>query len=545
MSQTTPQGTIPPIDDDEADAFIESADPDVRTLSSTSEEVRDIREMIMELTDQVRFFGTRILALEERAIIGGTVIVPSPDLVDDAIPEFTSSTVPNPTRATTFTSHHPEHIPSGTLLTFSELIGEFLPSERTIIDLELNAMQVISKDERIKLGPSDKSKLFFTFSKGVPNKFKAINTIIGQDNASTITNISSFTEQRLELQKHITGIAAHPVFLILKFDLTGNLLNPDTPEGTPSNILSSNVLPSLEEVEKSTFYHYKRGSKYNQENLIWTYEAVRNSCDRDLQTILDAKMLKYNSSERFGPIYYYQLVYHMTTVDPKAIRAITQELTNLKVTEQEGESIARICKLIRSTIIWLDIVDMMPPDLYAIVYDILETCTVPDFRLFLKTLTTNASLNGMNLTVEELLGKSEEQYRLLILSRKWNSSEPTASSFQVQRNPRVVPDRDNRRSRETPDWIKIPPTQEEPHERTYQNNAYKWCATCKRWFYGNRAHLTAEHVQGFRNPQSPATLPSGNVATLSATQNESSPYEPNAQVSFENTITRTYFRDGL
>jgi hypothetical protein len=41
----------------------------------------------------------------------------------------------------------------------------------------------------------------------------------------------------------------------------------------------------------------------------------------------------------------------MTTVDSKAIQAITQELTNLKITDQEGESIARICKLIRSTII--------------------------------------------------------------------------------------------------------------------------------------------------------------------------------------------------
>jgi hypothetical protein len=318
-------GSIRPIDD-EAAALIETAAPDDQSLSSDSRRDRDIREIITELRDQVRFFGTRILALEERAILGGTIFVPSADIMPPIIPEPTSSINPNPTGMTSHPVRHPEPISSGnpaissgTHLTFSELIGDFLPCERTLIDLELNAMQVISKDERTKLNASDKSKLFFTFSKGIPNKFKAINTIIGLDNTSTIVNISSFTEQRLELQKHITGIAAHPVFLILKFDPNGNLFNPDTPEGTPSNILSSNILPSLVEVERSTFFNYKRGSKYNQENLAWTYEAVRNSCDKDLQAILDAKMLKYNFSERFGSIYYFQLVYHMTTVDSKAI----------------------------------------------------------------------------------------------------------------------------------------------------------------------------------------------------------------------------------
>ena len=109
-------------------------------------------------------------------------------------------------------------------------------------------------------------------------------------------------------------------------------------------------------------------------------------------------MLKYNSFERFGPLYYYELVQQMTTVDSKAVRAITQELTSLKIADQEGQSIAKVVKIIRSTIIWLEMVKMLPPDIDAIVYDILETCTVTDFQLFLKTMSTNASLNRMRLS---------------------------------------------------------------------------------------------------------------------------------------------------
>ena len=82
-------------------------------------------------------------------------------------------------------------------------------------------------------------------------------------------------------------------------------------------------MPLIEDIEKSTFFHYKRGSAFNQENLAWSYEATRNSCDKDLQGIIDAKMLKYQSFERFGPLYYYELVQQMTTSDSKAVRAIT------------------------------------------------------------------------------------------------------------------------------------------------------------------------------------------------------------------------------
>jgi hypothetical protein len=51
---------------------------------------------------------------------------------------------------------------------------------------------------------------------------------------------------------------------------------------------------------------------------------------------------------------------------------------------------------------------MVPPDIDTIVLDILETCTVPDFALFLKTLSTNASLNRVTLTHTELLERRTE-----------------------------------------------------------------------------------------------------------------------------------------
>ena len=435
--------------------------------------------------------------------------------------------------------------------TFSELIGDFLATERTEIELEHSSMQVISRADRDRLNASDKNKIYQAFIKGIPSKFKATSTVVGLDDVSTIDNIISFAQLRLELQKHITSVSAHSVFLILNFDPTTNqLINPDSQSGKPVNLLSTNVLPPIAQVEQSTLFHYRRGSSFNQQNLTWTFEAIRNSCDKDLQSILDAKMLKYKVSERFGPMLYYELVLQMTNVDSKAVRSITRELSCLKITDHDGQSIAKVAKIIRSTIIWLEMVQMLPPDIDAMVVDILETCTVPDFQLFFKTLCANASLNNMQLSVESMLARAEEHYRFLILAKRWDAVGHQGSSFNanpsnLQRSGATTTS-NNRRSRvPPPPWHRTAPLAGESHEKTFEERVYKWCGVCDRWFYGDRGHLTNEHVPGYtttnrRNSNSNSTpsaatnLGSNDTTTPDATMTPSGP-----------SLSRTYFTGGL
>ena len=426
--------------------------------------------------------------------------------------------------------------------TFSELIGDFLPVERSEIDLEHSSMQVLSRTDRDRLSASDKNKIYLSFVKGITSKFKATSTVVGLDDVSTIDNIISFAQLRLELQKHITSVSAHSVFLILKFDVDGQFINPDTPLGKPINLLSTNILPPIAQIEQSTFYHYRRGSSFNQQNLSWTFEAIRNSCDKDLQAMLDAKMLKYKPSERFGPLLYYELVLQMTDVDSKAVRAITQEFSSLKVTDHDGQSIAKVAKIIRSTIIWLEMVQMLPPDIDAIVVDILETCTVPDFLLFFKTLCANANLNGIKLTAEALLVKSEEHYRVLILSKRWDAIGHQGSTFNASNNRVQRSTPNSKRNRvPLPPWNRTAPTGDEPHEREFETRVFKWCGVCERWFYGDRGHFTNEHVPGYvvtnrrdRPATSSAPEASANLAAIVP-----------ATPAPAGSLSRNYFNGGL
>ena len=90
--------------------------------------------------------------------------------------------------------------------TFHDLLGDFLPVERTDLELENSSMQVISKAERLRLTSSDKNKIYVSFSKGnIPSKFKASSTIVGLDEVSTIDNIMSIDQLRLELRHQRLG----------------------------------------------------------------------------------------------------------------------------------------------------------------------------------------------------------------------------------------------------------------------------------------------------------------------------------------------------
>jgi hypothetical protein len=78
--------------------------------------------------------------------------------------------------------------------TSHDLLGDFHPVERTDLELENSSMQVISKADRLRLTSSDKNKIYVSFSKGIPSKFKASSTIVGLDEVLTIDNIMSFDQ---------------------------------------------------------------------------------------------------------------------------------------------------------------------------------------------------------------------------------------------------------------------------------------------------------------------------------------------------------------
>ena len=170
---------------------------------------------------------------------------------------------------------------------------------------------------------------------------------------------------------------------------------------------------------------------------------------------------------------------------------------------------------------------------------------------------TTASPNDLKLSHTKLLEKAKNYYQALIISKRWDAPGILqGSSFQAQHraqqnNPANSGDAPTtaRAPRYTmPFWYCTLPVNGEPHERTFEDKVFKWCSTCQRRFFSNRAHLTSKHLQGHSTacpacPSPPAAphCPSTNAAVASSV-NFTAPTTPSAPPL---TATRNYFTGGI
>ena len=282
-------------------------------------------------------------------------------------------------------------------------------------------------------------------------------------------------------------------------------------------------------------------------------------------------MLQYLDHECYGPLVYYHLIHQMTNIDAKAIRSITRELSDKKLSDHEGQSVTHMVKLMRATLRWLKMVEITPPDIDTIVLEIFETYTVTDFSQFLSTLQTNAVLNGHTLHVDEILMQAEEKYRLLILSKKWDAIGPTGSSFYQRGELQCDEHNSGGRGRSGghgssgrdrtsgrgggprvifPNWACSPPAEGEPHTREEIGQVWKYCNVCRHWKYGDRGHLTADHVfrpsQDVESPQQANTAGQQQADTAGHyVAGEPIIDENYFHLSNGHGLTRTYFTGGL
>jgi hypothetical protein len=412
--------------------------------------------------------------------------------------------------------------------TMSDIIGvsDFRANNRNDAQIEQAGTSSVSAKDRGTLSVSEKTKLFKDATRGIsPDKFKPLIDLSGLDSLLTMDNIVGFNSLNDDLQKFLLQYGLTNVFYILKFDYFGELKNPATYGHAAINYLDNPQAATLKDVIKTSDYLLKRGSVYHVENLRWTYEAIMNSCNQDLRTILKSKMEKYEKTHRTGPILYAHLLEQLTSSSPDAVRKVTQNIVDLTMDKFIGESIPMACKTIRACYKWLDVVHKMPADPETIVLNILATCTVPEFLRYLESLKTHAELNdtsGTTLTVQYLLTKAEDKYRDLVLTSKWDISGTGATFYQ---SPSSTNNENSARK-----ILFAPPKDGESEVKNISGQDYKFCTKCRRWNKGSRAHTTSEHIVGRRrDADNRSTGEETTRSERSENSNDGRTRHPNAQ----------------
>jgi hypothetical protein len=233
----------------------------------------------------------------------------------------------------------------------------------------------------------------------------------------SLENLVSFDEQQNALISHLSSISTNGVFYILKLSIaispsgSGTLLtlvDPDSAAGAPIDLLKCIELPDLEDGITSCNYIASYGSDMQLEDLKRTFEAILNSCDKTLPSILHSKMLKCPNM-KYGPIVYWFLLKQLTSAEDTVIWSIIIKMTNINIADSPGQSITSAVSKIRAAIRWLSRMNMVPKDIVAIVKIVMGTCNVPSFMSLFTAMITNAKLNKIDLNVDKLLSTVKEE----------------------------------------------------------------------------------------------------------------------------------------
>jgi hypothetical protein len=150
-----------------------------KTTKLHDEPKQSVSATIQELKNQVQTILARIEGLRQLSSTNSSETPSTPDHARN----------PDKLPPPSFSNHSYKNY-----LSFKEILVDFMPVERINLEMESTSMQIISKEERVCLIPTDKAKIHATFIKGINNKLRRSNTILGMGEVTTIANVISFSQ---------------------------------------------------------------------------------------------------------------------------------------------------------------------------------------------------------------------------------------------------------------------------------------------------------------------------------------------------------------
>ena len=293
------------------------------------------------------------------------------------------------------------------------------------------------------------------------------------------------------------------------------------------------------------------GQTYDVQNLQWSQELIKNSCDEDLATKVMERLRKIPDEEKGGALFYFIMIKLIQTNTEQAVRVLTEKLEKLSLRTLTGENVYTACSLIRGVVERLDVVNKIPHDIENTILKILQTSSVDKFNKTFETLEESRFLGLVpKKEIEDILILAELRYTSILSDEGWSglgrvgkstftmNADGTLqigkSTFLIGDDGEIIPPSSGTPPAGTSDqhdcWScgqpghlswqcpnrgspvggrgrggrgrgqersdpqnpkRIPPKAGEPHEKVVKGVPLYWCNVCNSW---NGTHLTVDHV---------------------------------------------------
>jgi hypothetical protein len=424
----------------------------------------------------------------------------------------------------------------------TSIMSRWLGTART--DHEAQGMAVaVKKEDRSQLSADALIKLQKTVTEGMTHKFSLMSHH-SDDQLVDCYNLALRIDTLKNRLKETDTIGGFDIF--------------ETPVTQPTTTMPRELrlidkIDALSETLVRAAMKFKRyyGQTYDIQDLQWSQEMVKNSCDEDLATKVMERLRRIPDEEKGGALFYYIMIKLIQTDTEQAVRVLTEKLEKLSLKTLAGENVFTACSLIRGVIERLEIVGKVPHDVDTTVMRILQTSSVDKFNSTFSTLEQSRFLGVMvATTVEQMLILAEKLYTSIISDEGWTGFGRVGKSTFTMSDDRTVTignstfvigddgeikkalppradgpvcwkcgkaghlawqcpnkqggggggggrgagggGRGTGRGDGKGSIKRIPPKPGDSHERTVNGINMYWCGTCASW---NSTHLTADHVE--------------------------------------------------
>ena len=202
------------------------------------------------------------------------------------------------------------------------------------------------------------------------------------------------------VQKHLESHGMDSVFYLTDKD------------GVERNVIEHHPLFTIDEVEKQTRAF---SDPFDLQNLKWSEQFLFDSLSMKQQL----HVAKHSGSGLNGPLLWMYIVLENQSDTARALRALIQEVENMKLTSYPAEDVKACTRDIESKCRRLEGAGRLPVDIGATICNIFTKCSVEAFRIPFYNKYWMLDQEPNKFSYRELIREADSLYQSLVNSNGW------------------------------------------------------------------------------------------------------------------------------
>lgn len=270
--------------------------------------------------------------------------------------------------------------------------------------------KIHNKQERRRLNPAEKAKLFESAIAKLPNSSKFVALPMTIDDPKQLSSYHSIDSLLLQVRERLEAFDMMDVFTLVQPVDAESVpdLQMDGAEAVTNPLLSEYARLDVAAVAASNQWYHNWTTDVDSQmhtNLNWSYHFLKNNIEATLMARLQPKYEAFDVSQRGGPLLFMLLMNELLYTNESAVSALKDQVEKYKISKVAGENVKNIAAILLSVSkrIWYSRDNKFPESYIDKIISVLQTSSVPEFNEQFRTV----ALTRASDLAQERIAKSQ------------------------------------------------------------------------------------------------------------------------------------------